>query len=47
MRPKLSSGIGNYSLPTHFNSLSEQGVGGLKGCIDLPVLQPVSCSFRS
>ena len=28
---KAHSGFGNYSLPTHFNRLSEQGVGGFKG----------------
>ena len=40
---KAHSGFGNYSLPTHFNRLSEQGVGGLKGLIVLPALQPVHC----
>ena len=37
------SAFGNYSPPTHFNSLSEQGVGGLEGHIGLPALQPVPC----
>ena len=38
---KLLSGFGNYSLPTHFNCLSEKGVGYLEGCVGLPALQPV------
>ena len=37
------SAFGNYSPPTHFNRLSEQGVGSLEGCIGLPALQPVPC----
>ena len=37
------SGFGNYSPPTHFNCLSEQGVGALEGCIGLPAMQPVPC----
>ena len=35
--------LGNYSPPTRFNCLFEQGVGGLKGHIGLPALQPVPC----
>ena len=37
------SGFGNYSLPTCFNYLSEQWVGGLEGRIGLPAQQPISC----
>ena len=35
------------SLPTCFNFLPEQGVGGLEGCIGLLVLQPVPFPSRS
>ena len=38
-----SSAFGNYSPPTRFNYLYEQGMGGLGGRIGLPALQPVSC----
>ena len=31
MRSRPRSGFGNYSPPTRFNCLSEQGVGGLEG----------------
>ena len=44
---RLHSGFSNYSLPTHFNCLSEQGVEGLEGRIGLPVLQLVRCLSRS
>ena len=37
----------NYSLPKHFNCLSEQGAGGLEGHIGLPALQPAPCTLRS
>ena len=43
MHSRPSSGLGNNSLPTCFNCLSEQWVGGLKGLIGLPALQPVPC----
>ena len=47
MLSRLCSGFGNYSTPTLFSCLSEQGVGGLEGCIGLPALQPVLYFFRS
>ena len=43
MRSRARSAFGNYSQPTHFNCLFEQGVGGLEGRIGLPALQPVPC----
>ena len=43
MRSRLRLGFGNYLLPTCFNCLTEQGVGGLEGRIGLPALQPVPC----
>ena len=45
MHPRLRSSFGNYSLPTNFNCLSEQWVGGLEGCIGLPALQPCTLSL--
>ena len=39
--------FGNYSLPTRFNCLSEQGVRGLDELIGLPALQPVPGPSRS
>ena len=33
LRSRAFSAFGNYSPPTRFNCLSEQGVGGLEGCI--------------
>ena len=36
---------GNYSLATHFNCLSEQGIGGLEGHIGLPALQLCTLSL--
>ena len=48
IRSRVHSGFGNYSLPTSFNCLSEQGRGwGLEGCTGLPALQSVSCLSRS
>ena len=41
--PRPRSGLGNYSPPTRFNCLSEQGVGALEECIGLPAFQPVPC----
>ena len=38
---KGRSVFGNYSPPTCFSYLCEQGVGCLEGRIDLPALQPV------
>ena len=35
--------LDNYSPPTRFSCLFEQGVGGLEGRIGLPALQPVPC----
>ena len=46
IRSRPHSGFGNYSLPTHFNCLSEQGMGSLDGYIGLPALQPVLCLSR-
>ena len=43
IRSRARSTFGNYSPPTRYNCLSEQGVGGLEGCIGLPALQPVPC----
>ena len=36
IRSKAGSAYGNYSPPTRFNCLCEQGVGGLEGFIGLP-----------
>ena len=36
MRSWARSACGNYSPPTRFNCLCEQGVGGLEGRIGLP-----------
>ena len=43
IRSRPLSGFGNYSSPTCFSCLSEQGVWGLEGRIGLPALQPVPC----
>ena len=45
IRSRPCSGFGNYSLPKRLNCLSEQGVGGLEGCIGLPALQPCTLSL--
>ena len=36
IRSRAGSAFGNYSPPTRFNCLFEQGVGGLEGHIGLP-----------
>ena len=41
------SSLDNFSVPTHFNYLSEQDVGGLEGRAGLPALQLLPCHFRS